>query len=168
MKPHLTFFSTSSRDAIMIPIPQYPIYSAIISRLGARQVGYYLGKLLLVTAGSLILVQQACSYPPFYYMHIQMKKVDGQSLNENWSSGEQRQWKEMDSTLGPLLSSTPAIPLGKCLVAMIWKSFVSFVRSTTSFYLQMKYINATSMTKIRNLYPRKRLQLRLQDVRIFS
>jgi len=26
----------------MIPIPQYPIYSAIISRLGARQVGYYL------------------------------------------------------------------------------------------------------------------------------
>mmetsp|Transcript_6085 Transcript_6085/g.13275 ORF Transcript_6085/g.13275 Transcript_6085/m.13275 type:complete len:315 (-) Transcript_6085:21-965(-) len=26
----------------MIPIPQYPIYSAIISRLGARQVGYFL------------------------------------------------------------------------------------------------------------------------------
>ena len=49
----LTGLIGNNRDAIMIPIPQYPIYSAIISRLGARQVGYYLGKLLLVTAGSL-------------------------------------------------------------------------------------------------------------------
>ena len=38
----LTGLIGSNRDAIMIPIPQYPIYSAIISRLGARQVGYYL------------------------------------------------------------------------------------------------------------------------------
>jgi len=30
----------SNRDAIMIPIPQYPIYSALISKLGGRQVGY--------------------------------------------------------------------------------------------------------------------------------
>ncbi len=41
----LTGLIGGNRDAIMIPIPQYPIYSAIISRLGARQVGYYLGKL---------------------------------------------------------------------------------------------------------------------------
>ena len=40
----LTGLIGSNRDAIMIPIPQYPIYSAIISRLGARQVGYFLGK----------------------------------------------------------------------------------------------------------------------------
>jgi len=32
----------SSRDAVMIPIPQYPIYSALISKLGDRQVGYEL------------------------------------------------------------------------------------------------------------------------------
>jgi len=38
----LTGLIGSDKDAIMIPIPQYPIYSAIISRLGARQVGYYL------------------------------------------------------------------------------------------------------------------------------
>jgi alanine transaminase len=38
----LTGLIGSNRDAIMIPIPQYPIYSAIISRLGARQVGYFL------------------------------------------------------------------------------------------------------------------------------
>merc|ERR1712003_557336 len=29
-------------DAVMIPIPQYPIYSALISKLGGRQVGYEL------------------------------------------------------------------------------------------------------------------------------
>jgi alanine transaminase len=65
----LTGLIGNNRDAIMIPIPQYvscdiafmmnifnqdqfthnliprqPIYSAIISRLGARQVGYFLGK----------------------------------------------------------------------------------------------------------------------------
>lgn len=33
---------SDNRDAIMIPIPQYPIYSALIGRLGARQIGYYL------------------------------------------------------------------------------------------------------------------------------
>eukprot|EP00985_Skeletonema_marinoi_P035028 scaffold45427_cov131-Skeletonema_marinoi.AAC.1 len=38
----LTALIGNNRDAIMIPIPQYPIYSAIISRLGARQVGYFL------------------------------------------------------------------------------------------------------------------------------
>jgi alanine transaminase len=38
----LTALIGNNRDAIMIPIPQYPIYSAIISRLGARQCGYFL------------------------------------------------------------------------------------------------------------------------------
>ncbi|EJK50290.1 hypothetical protein THAOC_30762 [Thalassiosira oceanica] len=38
----LTGLIGNNRDAVMIPIPQYPIYSAIISRLGARQVRYYL------------------------------------------------------------------------------------------------------------------------------
>mmetsp|Transcript_18617 Transcript_18617/g.40512 ORF Transcript_18617/g.40512 Transcript_18617/m.40512 type:complete len:649 (-) Transcript_18617:105-2051(-) len=38
----LTGLISDDRDAIMIPIPQYPIYSALIGRLGARQVGYYL------------------------------------------------------------------------------------------------------------------------------
>jgi len=33
---------SSDNDAIMIPIPQYPIYSALITRLGGRQVGYEL------------------------------------------------------------------------------------------------------------------------------
>ena len=32
----------SNNDAVMIPIPQYPIYSALISKLGGRQVGYEL------------------------------------------------------------------------------------------------------------------------------
>lgn len=32
----------SNRDAIMIPTPQYPIYSALIGKLGGRQVGYEL------------------------------------------------------------------------------------------------------------------------------
>lgn len=29
-------------DAIMIPIPQYPLYSALITLYGGKQVGYYL------------------------------------------------------------------------------------------------------------------------------
>ena len=32
----------SDLDGIMIPIPQYPIYSALIAKLGGRQVPYYL------------------------------------------------------------------------------------------------------------------------------
>lgn len=31
-----------SRTGVMIPIPQYPLYSAVISELGAIQVNYYL------------------------------------------------------------------------------------------------------------------------------
>ena len=38
----LTTLIASDRDAIMIPIPQYPIYSALIARLGGRKVPYYL------------------------------------------------------------------------------------------------------------------------------
>jgi alanine transaminase len=30
----------NNNDAVMIPIPQYPIYSALIAKLGGRQVGY--------------------------------------------------------------------------------------------------------------------------------
>lgn len=33
---------SSDQDGIMIPIPQYPIYSALIERLGGRQIGYEL------------------------------------------------------------------------------------------------------------------------------
>lgn len=33
-------------DAIMIPIPQYPIYSALITRLGGRKIGYELDESL--------------------------------------------------------------------------------------------------------------------------
>lgn len=36
----------SNNDAIMIPIPQYPIYSALIAKLGGRQVGYELDESL--------------------------------------------------------------------------------------------------------------------------
>jgi len=57
----LTALIGNNRDAIMIPIPQYPIYSAIISRLGARQVGYFLGKLMLVAVRSLIHLYYECS-----------------------------------------------------------------------------------------------------------
>ncbi|CEM02687.1 unnamed protein product [Vitrella brassicaformis CCMP3155] len=32
----------SSRDGVMIPIPHYPLYSATITRLGGRAIGYYL------------------------------------------------------------------------------------------------------------------------------
>jgi alanine transaminase len=38
----LTTVISSMMDAIMIPIPQYPIYSALIEKLGGRQVGYQL------------------------------------------------------------------------------------------------------------------------------
>ena len=38
----LTALIASDKDAIMIPIPQYPIYSALIALLGGRQVGYEL------------------------------------------------------------------------------------------------------------------------------
>mmetsp|Transcript_31928 Transcript_31928/g.48979 ORF Transcript_31928/g.48979 Transcript_31928/m.48979 type:complete len:661 (-) Transcript_31928:211-2193(-) len=37
---------SDDNDAIMIPIPQYPIYSALIGRMGARQIGYYLDESL--------------------------------------------------------------------------------------------------------------------------
>eukprot|EP00971_Amphidinium_carterae_P125120 2479082-Amphidinium_carterae.1 len=38
----LTSLIESSDDAVMIPIPQYPIYSALITLLGGHQVGYVL------------------------------------------------------------------------------------------------------------------------------
>jgi alanine transaminase len=36
----------NNNDAVMIPIPQYPIYSALIAKLGGRQVGYELDESL--------------------------------------------------------------------------------------------------------------------------
>ncbi|MCE1158917.1 MAG: aminotransferase class I/II-fold pyridoxal phosphate-dependent enzyme [Spirochaetia bacterium] len=38
----LRLLIASDRDGIMIPIPQYPLYSASITLYGGRQVGYYL------------------------------------------------------------------------------------------------------------------------------
>ena len=38
----LTALIASDSDAVMIPIPQYPIYSALIALGGGRQVGYEL------------------------------------------------------------------------------------------------------------------------------
>lgn len=38
----LTALIANDNDAIMIPIPQYPVYSALITLLGGRQVGYEL------------------------------------------------------------------------------------------------------------------------------
>lgn len=38
----LTALIAQDNDAIMIPIPQYPVYSALITLLGGRQVGYEL------------------------------------------------------------------------------------------------------------------------------
>jgi len=40
----LTALIASDKDAIMIPTPQYPIYSALITLLGGRQVGYELNE----------------------------------------------------------------------------------------------------------------------------
>jgi len=37
----LEMLITSSRDGIMIPIPQYPLYSATITKCGGTQVNYY-------------------------------------------------------------------------------------------------------------------------------
>ncbi len=37
----LEMLITDSSDGIMIPIPQYPIYSATIARCGGAQIGYY-------------------------------------------------------------------------------------------------------------------------------
>lgn len=38
----LTGLISSDHSGVMIPIPQYPIYSALIARLGGRQIGYML------------------------------------------------------------------------------------------------------------------------------
>ncbi|MGB9695935.1 MAG: aminotransferase class I/II-fold pyridoxal phosphate-dependent enzyme [Ignavibacteria bacterium] len=38
----LTMIIKSSLDGVMIPIPQYPLYSATITLLGGAQIGYYL------------------------------------------------------------------------------------------------------------------------------
>lgn len=38
----LTCVFACDGDALMIPIPQYPIYSALVELLGGRQVGYEL------------------------------------------------------------------------------------------------------------------------------
>jgi alanine transaminase len=42
IKTLLQTIVTSTQDGIMIPIPQYPLYSAAIALLGAHQVDYYL------------------------------------------------------------------------------------------------------------------------------
>jgi len=38
----LTAIISGPKDAVLIPIPQYPLYSALITMLGGQQVGYYL------------------------------------------------------------------------------------------------------------------------------
>lgn len=38
----LTTLISNDHDGVMIPIPQYPIYSALIAKLGGRQIGYEL------------------------------------------------------------------------------------------------------------------------------
>lgn len=38
----LTALISDDTSAVAVPIPQYPIYSALIARLGGRQVGYML------------------------------------------------------------------------------------------------------------------------------
>lgn len=38
----LEFLCSSERDGVMVPIPQYPLYSGTIVRLGGTVVGYYL------------------------------------------------------------------------------------------------------------------------------
>lgn len=38
----LTLLTKSPNDGFMIPIPQYPLYSATITLYGAKQIGYYL------------------------------------------------------------------------------------------------------------------------------
>lgn len=38
----LTLVLKNSQDGIMIPIPQYPLYSATIALYGAKQIGYFL------------------------------------------------------------------------------------------------------------------------------
>lgn len=38
----LTTLISNDLDGVMIPIPQYPIYSALIAKLGGRQIGYEL------------------------------------------------------------------------------------------------------------------------------
>ncbi len=38
----LTLLLKNSNDGVMIPIPQYPLYSATIALYGARQIGYFL------------------------------------------------------------------------------------------------------------------------------
>ena len=62
----LTALIGNNRDAIMIPIPQYPIYSAIISRLGARQVGYYLGEYCYMT---LLMNEYVVCLISYFYLH---------------------------------------------------------------------------------------------------
>ena len=42
MQMVLTALIASRKDAILIPIPQYPIYSALISLLRGQQIGYQL------------------------------------------------------------------------------------------------------------------------------
>eukprot|EP00976_Prorocentrum_cordatum_P062634 1176795-Prorocentrum_minimum.AAC.4 len=38
----LTAIIASPKDAVLIPIPQYPLYSALITIMGGKQLGYYL------------------------------------------------------------------------------------------------------------------------------
>jgi alanine transaminase len=40
----LNMIISSEQDGIMIPIPQYPLYSAAIALLGGSQIGYYLNE----------------------------------------------------------------------------------------------------------------------------
>jgi alanine transaminase len=42
VKTLLAMMVRNSKDGVMIPIPQYPLYSATITSLGGSQVGYYL------------------------------------------------------------------------------------------------------------------------------
>ena len=42
VKTLLTMLIRNEQDGIMIPIPQYPLYSAAITALGGAQVPYYL------------------------------------------------------------------------------------------------------------------------------
>ena len=76
----LTGLIGSNKDSVMIPIPQYPIYSAIISRLGARQVGYFLGECDPQSYYSSIVDVEIPNAPQSHY---QTRIMDGVSRREN-------------------------------------------------------------------------------------
>jgi hypothetical protein len=146
-------------DGIMIPIPQYPIYSALIARLGGQQVGYELDEDL----GWSVTEEEL--YKRLLESREKGVTIKGLALiNPGNPTGQVSLYSRCNyfvllNEILFLFSHLPIIISWTCRywTESIWKSFVNSVPTMALYCWPMRFINATFTLTIKSLSAPKRL-----------